>query len=249
MPLTPEWEIPTEWPKLDLPKYHLIRLGLVWSVPFTDWAEEQFGELLGPDGSFIAVLSYTRGRVLHYRVETAQLGPDEDDPLLVTVQYRCDTEGLPEVPKFLQEAAWLLDPLMAVQVASAVECHADFTFPDSPRLRTVVPLPSSAAPLDVSPYVIDEIRGIRGVKHDDEEFGLPGYSFTLDRLSTNEIALSLDFVQAAGPPDGAAKAALDNAVFIARRLAWEERKRRPPTPATDEQSDPATAAPEFPAGS
>lgn len=218
------WPPPAEWPKLDLPKRHLERLGLVWTVPYTPWAEEQFGELLDAAGSFIAVLAYSRSKVLHFRLETAEFGA-EDDTLLVTVQYRCDTAGLPPVPRTIQEAAWLIEPLLEVRVESAVEVHADFTFPDSDRLRTVVPLPSPAAVLDANPYAVDEIRGIRGVKHDTPDLGLPGYSFTLDRLAGGEVALSLDFAQAAGPPYEAAEAALRNAEFIAHGLVHEARRK------------------------
>jgi hypothetical protein len=227
MPPTTDWESPAEWPKIDLPKRHMVRLALVWTVPFTAWAEQHFGELLDDSGAFIAALSYTRSKVLHYRVETARLGLADDDPLTVTVQYRCDTEGLPAIPRFLQEAAWLLDPLQEVKVESAVECHADFLFPALRRLRTVVPLPAPAAALDANPYAVDEIRGIRGLKRDDEEYGLPGYVFMLDRLANDDVALSVDFVQAPGPPEEAVEAAVNNATFIASRLARVLPRRKP----------------------
>jgi hypothetical protein len=210
------WPPPTEWPKLDLPKRRLIRLALVWTVPYTPWAEEQFGELLDDSGSMIAVFAYTRSKTLHYRLETARRSP-EGDTLQVTVQYRCDTEGLPPVPKSLHEPAWLLEPLLEVRVEGAVQCHADFTFADSDRLKMAIHLPFPAASL-TDAYAVDEIRGIRGIKHDDDRFGFAGYAFTLDRLASGDIALSVDFVQEAGPPYEAAEAALGNAEFIARGL-------------------------------
>ena len=216
---TTDWESPADWPKVDLPKRYMVRLALVWTVPFTAWAEEQFSEFLDNSGAFIAAITYTRGKILHYRVESAHLGLDEDQPLTVTVQYRCDTEGLPAIPRFLQEPAWLLEPLQEVKVESAVECHADFLFPASRPLKTVVPLPAPAAALAASPYVVDEIRGIRGLKRDDDEYGLPGYLFTLDRLENDDVALSVDFVQAPLSPAVAVDAAMNNAAFIASRLA------------------------------
>ena len=51
----------------------------------------------------------TRGRIRHYRVESAEIGPGDDTPLQVSVQHLLDNDSLGAIPKDLEEEAWLLE--------------------------------------------------------------------------------------------------------------------------------------------
>ena len=217
------WTVYTEWPKLDLAKRRLTSLALAWTVPHSPWAVEQFADLLDADGSYLGVLSYTRSRVLHYRIEVAQFGIAEGDSLIVTVRYQADTGSLVAIPRFMQEEAWLLDCLMAVEVEPLVRCHATFEYRGSPDLQTAIPLPFPPADSDrFSPF--DEIRGVRGVKFEYDSDRLTEYSFTLDRLPSEDIALSLDFSMEPGSVEQMPEVALKNTAFYANRIVFKKRK-------------------------
>jgi hypothetical protein len=212
------WSQQTEWPKLDLPKSYLTHLALAWIVPYTPQAADAFARLLNADGSFYGALSYTRGRVLHYRIEAAQLTGAEGDSLTATVQYQANAGTLTAIPKFLQEGAWLLEGLTKAAHEIPVLCHAGFLWANAAGLRTAFPLPFRM-PGKERFAPIDEITGIRGVKREDI---LRGYSFSLDRLPENDdVTLNLEFSIAPGPARNAPDTAISEAAFIARRLVFE----------------------------
>ncbi|MGH2616341.1 MAG: hypothetical protein ACRDJC_13945 [Thermomicrobiales bacterium] len=218
------WAAPAEWPKLDLPKNRLTRLALAWTVPHSPKAEAEFADLLDFDGSFTGVRSYTRGRVRHYRTEAAQLVPAADvDDLVVTVQNDADTGTLGTFPKFLEEDAWLLESLQAVDLASPVRCAANFAYRGSLTLQTAVPLP---LPLDPGEEFssFDEIRGVRGVKHAIAGDEMLGYSFILDRRDNDDIGLALEYAISPGPVERAPNDALAQAVSFAERIVVAKRK-------------------------
>jgi hypothetical protein len=212
---------PTEWPGLDLAKEHITRLALAWTVPLVPRVESLFVALLDDSGSFASVLAYTRRNVAHYRVEAAQLGDAEDGALLVTVQYQPDTEAALQVPREMQDRAHLLEPLQSLAATLPVLCHVDFAFASRPGMRTTPTLPMRPTADDRnSPF--DEIFGVRGVKEGMAGNEPPGYTFSLDRLPTGEIALALDFVLDASPAAQAPAKALDTATAIARLLVMDE---------------------------
>jgi hypothetical protein len=217
------WSRSMEWPKLDLPKNHLTHLALAWMVPYTTRAAAAFGHLLSAEGSFYGALSYTRGKVLHYRIEAAQLTGEEGDSLTVTVQYQTNYGLLAAIPKFLQDEAWLLEGLMDAAGEIPILCNAGFLWANAPTLQTAFPLPFRMPTKERFPP-IDEIIGIRGVKHEKPGDVLKGYSFTLDRLPENDVTLNLEFSIAAGPADRAPQSAVSEAAFIARRIVFENKK-------------------------
>jgi hypothetical protein len=214
-----------EWPKLDLPKHRLTRLALAWTVPHSPKAEEEFADLLDFDGSFTGVRSYTRGRVRHYRTEAAQLlSLVTIDDLIVTVQYDVDTGTLDPFPKLLEEDAWLLEPLQAVELASLVRCAANFAYRYSPALRTAVPLPPPLEPSEGFSSSFDEIRGVRGVKRAIDGDETLGYSFILDRRDDDTIGLALEYAISPGPVERAPHDALRQAVDFAQRIVVEKKR-------------------------
>jgi hypothetical protein len=212
---------PTEWPGLDLAKDHVTRLALAWTVPLVPRVESLFTALLDDIGSFASVLAYSRRNVAHYRVEAAQMGDAADGALLVTVQYQPDSESALQVPREMQDRAQLLEPLESLAATLPVLCHADFAFAGTPGLRTTPSLPIRPAENDRNaPF--DEIFGVRGVKEGIASDGVPGYTFSLDRLPTGEIALALDFVLDASPAALAPTRALDTATAIARLVVMDK---------------------------
>jgi hypothetical protein len=214
---------PEEWPKLDLAKRHLTRLALSWTVPHSRQAEAEFADLLDDEGAFAGVLSYTRGKVRHYRIEAAQVGLAADDALMVTVQYVVDADALSPFPALLEEGAWLLAPLQEVEITPPVHCQAEFTFANSPALETAVPLPLPL-PAPNRPAPFDEIRGVRGVKYAEGGDASTAYSFILDRRANDDITLSLDFTLEPRVPEQMPDAALKDAAFLARHLVVAKRK-------------------------
>ena len=214
-----------EWPKLDVATHRLARLALAWTLPYGAEAESHFGQLLDDDGAFAGVLSYSRRSVPHYRVEAAQLSAAEDGSgaLLVTVQYQADTGSLLEIPKSMQDRAWLVEPLQSLSLNPPVLCHADVAYENSSRLTTSPALPIRP-PEDNQDPPYDEIFGVSGVKHAIAGDEALGYTFALDRLPTGDIVLALDFVLYSLPAAEAPERALDVAASIAGELVKESRK-------------------------
>ena len=224
--MTAPWMAPAEWPRLDLAKHHLSRLVLTWTIPYSPRAARHFSGLIDEGVPFLSALIYTRGRVRHYRVESAMISFAQDEPLVVSVQYQVDTGALPEIPKMLQEGAWLVDPLAAVASELPIRVNADFRYPASLGLKTAIDLPYPP-PNDgktFSPY--DEIRGVRGLKR--EFFGGPEteYTFTLERLPDDDILLNLEFTRRAAAIEDVPKQALDFATFYAQRFFPKQPRKR-----------------------
>jgi hypothetical protein len=163
--------------------------------------------------------------LLHYRVEGAQLSPEEDGALLVTVQYQADTGTLLQIPRSMQDGARLLEPLQRLSSVSSVLCHADFAYESSPTLQTIPALPIRP-PEDERHPVYDEIFGVRGVRHEFAGDETSGYTFALDRLPSGDIELALDFVLAAKPPAEMPRQALDMATSFTRFLVAEKQTLR-----------------------
>jgi hypothetical protein len=202
-----------EWAKLDLLPHHIRHLMLAWIVPYSEEAVEEFGELLDDEGTFSTVLSYSKHRVKHHRIESARVGFDETADLSVTVHYEAGDALLSHIPKEAEEAAFLLGRLLALQVESPVGVKAVFAFPAG-LFRSVVPLPLDIVPPAEHAEAFDEIVGIHAVKHaaDDDDEG--GHSFTLDRGTDGALELAVDFLIPAGPADQAPERALRDAVAI-----------------------------------
>jgi hypothetical protein len=217
---TPAGRSSTEWPKLDLAKQHVTRLALAWTVSYDADAAALFAALLDDEGSFAGVLSYTKRRVRHYRVEAAQLSA-EDNALLVTVQYQADTGSLLQIPRNMQDRAWLLAPMQTLAPTAPVLCHADLAFESSPRLSTNPALPIRP-PVEDRNTSYDEIYGVRGVRHSIAGDPSHGYTFGLDRLPTGDVVLALDFVLAPDSPAETPVRALDLVRHITRFLVKEE---------------------------
>ena len=217
------WTTSKEWPKVDLTKHHLTHLGVTWTVPYSEEAAEQFAGLLDLDGTFHSPLSYTRGRIRHYRVESAEIGPEDDTPLLVSVQYLLDTDSIGAIPKDLEEEAWLLEILKEIAAEPVIRARADYRFPNSPSLKTAVDLP-----LDVvsttDPPAFDTIFGVRGMKYGPGGASESEYTFTLEREQSGDVVVGLDFGVSLAAPEKVPDGAIQIADGIVERLVSHQRK-------------------------
>lgn len=205
-----------EWPKLDLLHHHVNRLGLSWTVPYSEDAVVEFGDLLAGEDGFISVMSYSRHRVKHHRIESAQPALDESNDLVVSVLYEAGTPLLSQIPKELEEPAYLLESLMAFPLETLIAVVAQFDFPAG-KFASVVPLPLDLPPPADHPTAFDRIIGIRGVREATAGDVASGYEFTLDREATGALNLTLDFTLPPGPADEAPELALATAV---ERVGW-----------------------------
>lgn len=207
---------PREWPKLDLLSHHLRRLHLTWIVPYSEAAVEQFGDVLEEDGTFSSLLSYTKHRVRHHRIESAQVGYSGTGDLAITIQYEAGDPLLSHIPKAAEEPAWLLDLMTEFGIESRAGVRAFFEYPAN-AFSSVVPLPLALEPSESHARAFDAIVGIHGVKQasegEDERFS--GHDFTLDRGPAGELFLSLEYFAAAGPVHDAPERALRQALEIA----------------------------------
>ncbi|MFN8590175.1 MAG: hypothetical protein U0031_01855 [Thermomicrobiales bacterium] len=210
-PLWPVKDDEQEWPKLDLLPHHFVRLMLTWTIPYSDDAADEFGDLLDTEDGFVSVMSYSRHRVKHHRIESARPALDESNDLIVGVQYEVGTPFLSQIPKELEEPAYLLESLMAFPPEAPVTVAAQFEFPAN-QFASVVPLPLEIPPPADSPAAFDRIVGIHGVREGTPDDIGSGHEFTLDREPTGHLRLTIDFKIPAGPADAAPELALATAI-------------------------------------
>lgn len=206
-----------EWPKLDLLPHHLTRLVLTWTVPYSEETVAEFGDLLDEGGGYFGVTSYSRHRVKHHRIESAQIALDESNDLTVSVQYEAGVSFLSHIPKELEEPAYLLESLLVTPLETPISATAVFSFPGGGRFASLVPLPLDIPPPAAHPNAFDRIIGIHGVRDPAANDPASGHSFTLDRDPTGELQLALDFQLAPGPADQAPERALAEAI---ERSGW-----------------------------
>jgi hypothetical protein len=209
---SPKSEKSREWAKLDLLPHHIRRLVLVWVVPYSEEAVELFGDLLDEEGAFSSLLSYSKHRVRHHRIESARVGFDESDDLSITIHYEAGDSMLSHIPKEAEEPAWLLDPLIELGLELPVSVRSVFEFPAG-AYRSVVPLPLAIPPPAEHPDAFDQIVGIHGVrKPGDGDEGAGGHDFTLDLDRDGGLVLSLEFYLPAVPVDDVPERALRDAL-------------------------------------
>lgn len=219
----PPWSSQEEWPKLDLLPHHVSRLALTWTVPHSEEAVARFGDILSPEGSFISVLSYTRHRIKHHRIESARVGMDESSDLQVDLVYQVGDTALSHIPKEAEEAAWLLDLMQETKLASPIVAQAVFEFPAGPRFQSVLPLPLPVPRPEDQEDVFDEIIGIHAVHHAGGD-ATARRSFTLDRSEDGGLVLALDFALPPGPAEEAPEQALRRALELTARIVTTERR-------------------------
>jgi hypothetical protein len=220
----PRWSSAPEWPKLDLLPHHLSRLTLTWTVPYSEEAVERFGELLiDPGGSFIGVLSYTKHRVKHHRIESAQTGMDERADLYVSVSYEAGDEILSHLPKVLEEEAALIEPLTETQFTTPTDAQATFTYPAGARFRSRVPLPLPLPDAETYADAFDQVIGYHAERRAVDGDPATRHSFTLDLDDAGGLTMVLDFALPPGPIGEAPEQALRQAVALSERIVVKER--------------------------
>jgi hypothetical protein len=189
--------------------------------------ESAFAGVLDEDNEYYSVLPYSRGKVPHLRHEAIFQPAVGDDKVNVSLRYDA-TGKWPSgpVPKGLQRSAEFLERLLTIQSVGPVRCQAEFRYSVSSNIDTVIPLPFDfGAPGDPS-QPIDEIRGIRGVKHPDGSAQRPGYNFILERSGDEGIRLWLGFELPAGPVELTPEKALSIANDVAGKLVLKKKGSR-----------------------
>lgn len=219
----PPWSSQKEWPKLDLLPHHVSRLVLNWTVPHSEEAVARFGDLLTLDGSFVSVLSYTRHRIKHHRIKSAQVGLDESTDLLISLVYEVGDATLGHISKEVEESAWLLDRLQETELASPIIAQAVFEFPAGRRFQSTVPLPLPLPRQEEYADAFEEVVGIHAV-HRAGGDETASRSFTLDRNEDGGLVRALDFALLPGPAEQAPERALRRALELTERIVTTDRR-------------------------
>jgi hypothetical protein len=215
---------PSDWPKIDLPRHNLVGLSIHWPILDEQQFKEVFADLLDNDGDFFSAVLYRRSKVEHRRVQLVSRTSD-DNEYFVWLRFDARGDWLPgPLPKRLQwnEAAFV-ERLQEMRSFGAARCRAEFEYPEGNRYDTVFPLPFKLDAPGEYPWPIDEIRGVRGVKHDPGVPGRPRYRFTLDRSTDESISLLLMFELPLGPSVEAPALALKAATDIAAEFVIKNR--------------------------
>lgn len=193
----------TPFEKVDLVKSFADRVSVSVWLPRDNEAAEMIVAILGPDRSLVQRARYRRSRTDHFVTQFFMISPD-DDSILVSVDYDRDPGPLYALSKD-PDVPWspVLNQVVGIETTS-VRRQVNMAFENTNEFENLffllpVPFPSDG-PID---WPLDEIRGIRGVKLQQDEDGdsKEDYSFVLDRPSNDDLYLSLQFLNETRLPD------------------------------------------------
>ena len=186
--MTAPWMAPTEWPEVR-PRQASPEPSRPLTTPYS------------PRGPVVLRVDRRGGPLpqpahLHARPHPPLPGGERDDQLRhgrTAHRLRAVPGGYHRRdPERAGRDAGLVDPLAAVASELPDRVNADFHYPASLGLHTTIDLPYRPPNTKVySPY--DEIRGVRGVKHEFGNAAEHEYTFTLQRLPNDDALLNLQF--------------------------------------------------------
>lgn len=232
---------PVKLPRIDLGREFIVHLCLKGMSKSTDVFLDIVDEDSGVDNSeeiannvkaFASIAKYRRRPIEIAITESVAVSVDDSDSVASwRIAYDVNDENGPypmgNPPKFLiQEGVAFGRILTIARLGIRVTCHVEFLFPplkDGTGTETEMRLPIRPSG-DAERAFFDEIRSVRGVKLDANERDRARYTFTLTRLQSQDITLSLFFPYTTDNGSTMIAEIIDRASEIAQSMVKFERR-------------------------
>jgi hypothetical protein len=240
---------PLRLPRINLLRKNIERISFIIEIPWLEEAQSHFNDLLRvlptdfaelqsepaqsraeskelPSRDFFSFTKYRRDSQNHVIEEIAEYEKSEDkEHLRLTISYTTEEEFPPgPVPKVFRKEGEIYGRLFQLSGLLAIDVHCYLVFPANTEdeLLTVFPLPTRLAGQSEE-SLVDEIRGVRGVKLGRDGQRMVEYRFILDRPTNRDVYVSLEFSVETHFSEGTLVELIDRSMRLAQSMVVANR--------------------------